>query len=76
MGLRDRSALTLADANETRDWRIYADWQRLIVQARKLDANEDLGLDLTNTVDALDSTMIDLCLSVFPGRISGRPRWR
>ena len=41
---------TLADANETRDWRIYAELaQRLIVQARKLYANEDLGLDLTNT---------------------------
>ncbi len=58
---------TLADANESRDWRIYEDLaQRLIVQARKLYANEDLGLDLTNTVYALDSTTIDLCLSVFP----------
>ena len=58
---------TLADANETRDWRIYADLaQRLIVQARKLYAKEDLGLDLANTVYALDSTTIDLCLSVFP----------
>jgi hypothetical protein len=58
---------TLADANETRDWRIYADLaQRLIAQARKLYADEDLGLDLSNTVYALDSTTIDLCLSVFP----------
>ncbi len=58
---------TLADANETRDWRIYADFaQRLIVQARKLYAGTDLGLDLTNTVYALDSTTVDLCLSVFP----------
>jgi len=58
---------TLADANESRDWRIYADLaQRLIAQARMLYANEDLGLDLTNTVYALDSTTIDLCLSVFP----------
>jgi transposase len=68
MGLREpirRS--TLADANESRDWRIYADLaQRLITQARKLYATEDLGLDLTNTVYALDSTTIDLCLSVFP----------
>jgi len=68
MGLREpvrRS--TLADANETRDWRIYADLaQRLIAQARKLYADEDLGLDLTNAVYALDSTTIDLCLSVFP----------
>jgi len=58
---------TLADANESRDWRIYADFaQRLIAQARKLYAQEDLGLELTNTVYALDSTTIDLCLSVFP----------
>jgi transposase len=58
---------TLADANETRDWRIYAEFaQRLIAHARKLYAQEDLGLELTNTVYALDSTTIDLCLSVFP----------
>lgn len=58
---------TLADANEARDWRIYAEFaQRLIAQARKLYAQEDLGLELTNTVYALDSTTIDLCLSLFP----------
>ena len=58
---------TLADANERRDWRIYAELaQRLIAQARKLYADEDLGLDLTNTVYALDSTTIALCLSLFP----------
>src|SRR6202041_3212087 len=58
---------TLADANESRDWRIYAEFaQRLIAQARRLYANESLGMDLTNTVYALDSTTIDLCLSVFP----------
>ena len=58
---------TLADANEARDWRIYAEFaQRLIAQARKLYAGEDLGLELSNTVYALDSTTIDLCLSVFP----------
>ncbi len=58
---------TLADANEVRDWRIYAELaQRLIAQARRLYAEEDLGLDLDNTVYALDSTTIDLCLSVFP----------
>ena len=58
---------TLADANETRDWRIYADLaQRLIAQARRLYAGDSLGLDLDNTVYALDSTTIDLCLSVFP----------
>ena len=68
MGLRDSPRRsTLADANELRDWRIYADFaQRLIDQARKLYAQEDLGLELTNTVYALDSTTIDLCLSVFP----------
>ena len=58
---------TLADANERRDWRIYADFaQRLITQARKLYAEEDFGIDLSNTVYALDATTIDLCLSVFP----------
>ena len=58
---------TLAKANERRDWRIYADFaQSLIPTARKLYADEDLGLDLDNTIYALDSTTIDLCLSVFP----------
>jgi len=58
---------TLADANETRDWRIYAEFaHRLIAQARKLYADDSLGLVLNNTVYALDSTTIDLCLSLFP----------
>jgi hypothetical protein len=58
---------TLADANEMRDWRIYAELaQRLIAQARRPYANENLGLDLSDTVYALDSTTIDLCLSLFP----------
>jgi hypothetical protein len=58
---------TLADANEMRDWRIYAEFARgLIAQARKLYADESLGLELSNTVYALDSTTIDLCLSLFP----------
>src|SRR6202045_463589 len=58
---------TLADANEARDWRIYAEFaHRLIAKARRLYAGESLGMDLTNTVYALDSTTIDLCLSVFP----------
>ena len=58
---------TLADANETRDWRIFAEFaQRLIAQARRLYAGDSLGVDLDNTVYALDSTTIDLCLSVFP----------
>jgi hypothetical protein len=68
MGLREAvKRSTLADANESRDWRIYANFaQRLIDQARKLYVQEDLGLELSNTVYALDSTTIDLCLSVFP----------
>ena len=58
---------TLADANGTRDWRIYADLaQGLIARARKLYAQEPLGLELDQTVYALDSTTIDLCLSLFP----------
>ncbi len=58
---------TLADANEGRDWRIYANLaQRLIAQARPLYAGDDIGLDLDNTVYALDSTTIDLCMAVFP----------
>jgi len=68
MGFRDSvRRSTLADANEARDWRIYAELaQRLIGQARRLYVNEDLGFDLANTVYALDSTTIDLCLAVFP----------
>jgi hypothetical protein len=58
---------TLADANHVRDWRIYADLaQTLIRRARKLYAQEPLGLELDQTVYALDSTTIDLCLSLFP----------
>ena len=58
---------TLADANETRDWRIYAEFaQRLIAQARRLYAKESLSTDLKETVYALDSTTINLCLSLFP----------
>jgi hypothetical protein len=68
MGLRRPvSRSTLADANESRDWRIYADFaQRLISQARGLYAGDSFGVDLENTVYALDSTTIDLCLSMFP----------
>ena len=68
MGLRQPVARsTLADANETRDWRIYAEFaQRLIAQARLLYASESFGVELANTVYALDSTTIDLCLSMFP----------
>ncbi len=68
MGFRQEiKRSTLADANETRDWRIFADFaQRLIVQARKLYLGEGFGLELENTAYALDSTTIDLCLSLFP----------
>jgi len=68
MGFRSLvSRSTLADANEVRDWRIYADFaQVLIARARELYRNEDLGIDLRNTVYALDSTTIDLCFSLFP----------
>ncbi len=68
MGIRGSiSKSTLADANENRNWCIYADFaQILIYQARKLYADEPLGLELKNTVYALDSTTIHLCLSIFP----------
>ena len=68
MGIRSRiSRRTLADANEVRDWRIYASFaQRLIATARKLYVDEPFGVDLKETVYALDATTIDLCLSVFP----------
>jgi hypothetical protein len=68
VGIRARiSRSTLADANETRDWRIYADFaQGLIRTARDLYVDEPLAVDLANTVYALDATIIDLCLSVFP----------
>jgi hypothetical protein len=67
MGIRGRiSRSTLADANEVRDWRIYAEFaQRLIAIARGLYVDEPFGIDLKETVYALDSTTIDLCLSVF-----------
>ncbi|MGB2821513.1 MAG: IS4 family transposase [Phycisphaerae bacterium] len=68
MGIRGRvSRSTLADANEQRDWRIYADFaQILIATAKDLYANEDFGVELDSTVYALDSTTIDLCLALFP----------
>jgi hypothetical protein len=68
LGFRGRIARsTLADANEARDWRIYADFaQSLIHIARPMYASDPLGVDLDATVYALDSTTIDLCLSVFP----------
>jgi len=58
---------TLANANEHRDWRIYADFAHVLIsKARKLYANEDFGIQLNREVYALDSTTIDLCLSLFP----------
>lgn len=58
---------TLAEANRTRDWRIYADLAQILIgRARKLYAQEPLGIELDQTVYALDSTTIDLCLSLFP----------
>jgi IS4 transposase len=67
MGFRHAVARsTLADANESRDWRIWADLAAVLIRrARKLYLNEDLGLELKNTVYALDSTTIDLCLGLF-----------
>lgn len=68
MGIRGKvSRSTLADANENRDWRIYADFAQVLIHtARDLYRNDNFGVDLQNTVYALDSTTIDLCLSVFP----------
>jgi len=68
LGIRGRvSRSTLAEANEKRDWRMYADFcQILISQARSLYTDEDFGVELKETAYALDSTTIDLCLSIFP----------
>ena len=68
MGIRSRiSRSTLADANENRDWRIYADFAQILISiAKELYANDDFGINLEAEVYALDSTTIDLCLSLFP----------
>jgi len=68
MGIRSKvSRNTLAYANEKRDWRIYADFAQVLIHiARDLYIDEDFGVELDNTVYALDSTTIDLCLSLFP----------
>ncbi len=68
MGIRGKvSRSTLAYANENRDWRIYCDFAQILIhEARQLYLNEDFGLELEQTVYALDSSTIDLCLSVFP----------
>ncbi len=67
-GFRSRvSRSTLADANEKRDWRIYADFAHVLIgMARELYAKEEFGLQITQAAYALDSTTIDLCLSLFP----------
>ena len=68
MGIRGKvSRSTLADANETRDWRIYSDFAQILIhEARGLYVDDDFGLELKEAVYALDSSTIDLCLSVFP----------
>jgi len=68
MGIRGKvSRNTLANANEVRDWRIYADFAQVLIQwARQLHAGEEWGVQLRQTVYALDSTTIDLCLALFP----------
>ena len=68
MGIRGKvSRSTLADANEIRDWRIYSDFAQILIdEARRLYVDDDFGLELKETVYALDSSTIDLCLSVFP----------
>jgi len=68
MGIRSRiSRSTLADANENRDWRIYADFAQVLIHiAREFYIEEEFGVELDQTVYALDSTTIDLCLSLFP----------
>ncbi len=68
LGFRNKMARsTLADANESRDWRIFADFaQKLITTARRLYASEPMGVALDQSLYALDSTTIDLCLSLFP----------
>ena len=68
MGIRGNIArTTISDANSTRNWKIYADLAyTLIATAKRLYANEDFGVEITNAVYAFDSTTIDLCLSLFP----------
>jgi hypothetical protein len=68
MGIRGRvSRNTLAHANEVRDWRIYRDFAQVLIRnARELYRNEPFAVQLDQTTYALDSTVIDLCLSLFP----------
>jgi Transposase DDE domain/Domain of unknown function (DUF4372) len=68
MGIRGRvTRSTLADANERRDWRVYGDFAALLIaEARRLYLDDDLGVGLDQTIYALDSTTIDLCMTLFP----------
>ena len=70
MGIRSNiSRSNLAHANENRDWRIYADFAQVLIHtARELYKNDEFCIELDQTVYALDSTTIDLCLSLFRGR--------
>jgi len=68
MGFHGRvSRSTLADANDAHDWRIYADFAQVLIGiARPLHVHDPIGVDLTHSLYALDSTTIDLCLALFP----------
>jgi hypothetical protein len=68
IGIRGKvSRSTLADANEARDYRVYSDFAQILIhEARRLYVDDDFGLELKETVYALDSSTIDLCLSIFP----------
>src|SRR5881227_1868236 len=76
MGFRSKiKRSTLADANQLRDWRIYADFAQVLISiARPLHAHDPLGIDLEQTLYALDSTTIALCLSLFPWAQFGHRR--
>jgi hypothetical protein len=65
--LRLESKALIADANQVRDWRIYSDFAQILIhESRHLYAEDDFGFELNDTVYALDSSTIDLCLSLFP----------
>jgi hypothetical protein len=72
MGFRGKvSRSTLANANESHDWRIFAEFAQVLIGiARPLNTHDPIGVDLDQSLDALDSTTIDLCLSLFPWEVS------
>jgi hypothetical protein len=76
MGIKGKvSRSTLADANEVRDWRIYSDFAQILIhEARRLYVEDDFGLELKETVYALNSSTIDLCLADFHGLYFVKPR--